>query len=108
MDLADDDPDQQVSGRQELSLLQKKELCELKDRNKGLTQVQLAKIAKKKFGLEPSLSQIGRMLQKRKDIFTLSGKRLETGKRVKGAKFPDLEKAVDAWFTEVRRRTDLL
>lgn len=58
----EEDAAQQLSGCQVLCLAQKKELCERKERDSKLTIPGLIEIVKKRFALEPSPSQIRRIL----------------------------------------------
>lgn len=83
-----------------LSALQKKHLCLLKEQTPKLTQSKLIEYATKQFGITPSMSQVNRMLLSKDQFLRL---RDEDGdrKRNRGAKWPRLEEAVDAWYTMV-------
>jgi len=83
-----------------LSALQKKHLCQLKEQTPKLTQSKLIQHARELFGVTPSMSQINRMLIGRDEFLRL---RQEDGdrKRNRGAKWPDLEQAVDVWYNLV-------
>lgn len=83
-----------------LSAIQKKHLCLLKEQNPKLTQSKLIEYATKQFGTTPSMSQINRMLISKDEFLRI---RDEDGdrKRNRGAKWPQLEEAVDAWYTMV-------
>ena len=90
-----------------LSALQKKQLCLLKEQSPKLTQSKLIEYATKHFGVTPSMSQINRTLIGKDQFLRL---REEDGdrKRNRGAKWPRLEEAVDAWYTMVRSQQPFL
>ena len=83
-----------------LSGLQKKHLCLLKEHSPKLTQAKLIEVATKQFGVTPSMSQINRMLLGKEQFLRM---REEDGdrKRNRGAKWPQLEDALDSWYTMV-------
>ena len=83
-----------------LSALQKKHLCLVKEQSPKLTQAKLIEVATKQFGITPSMSQINRMLLSKEQFLRM---REEDGdrKRNRGAKWPELEDALDNWYTMV-------
>jgi hypothetical protein len=63
-----------MSKQQVLTDLQKKQLCLAKKKDHKLTSNDLKALAKKLFALEPSTSQITRMLAK-KDVYMVIGEK---------------------------------
>jgi len=93
-------PPRKANSHAVLSAQQKRHLCCLKLANPKLTQSKLIEHAKELFNITPSMSQINRMLIGKDEFLRL---RQEDGdrKRNRGAKWPELEKAVDMWYNMV-------
>ena len=87
-----------------LTALEKHQLCTYKDEYPNLSGVELTAYCTETFGKMPSKSQISRVLGdhkkgKRWNVTTDEGK---TVKRIRGSKFPELEKALDLWIMQVK------
>jgi hypothetical protein len=84
-----------MSKQQVLTDLQKKQLCLAKKKDHKLTSNDLIALAKKLFALEPSTSQITRMLAKKDEYMAISEKGNAKGrKRMREAKFDKIETPV--------------
>ena len=83
-----------------MTAVQKKFLCEKKRDNPSLTQQQLVEIASKEFQITPSLSAIQRLLKEKEKFLHMRDKDFKK-RRMRPPKYPQLEAAVDLWFSQV-------
>lgn len=80
-----------------LTLLQKKEILERKDRFPGITHKELKEYFDKKFKLTIGLRTIGGILKKKKEIMDIVDDTLAGTKKVVLPANPGLEKALELW-----------
>ena len=83
-----------------LSVREKKLICEHKAQNPGEKYAELLAFSEKNFNKTPSSSQISRVL-KEKEKWLATNENARPVKRIKLAKWPDLERALDLWLVQV-------
>ena len=86
-----------------LTAKEKDDLCSFKEHNSSASYKELAKFCEKEFGKVPSSSQVSRILAALKTgkRWHRSGDDGKVVKRVREAKWPELEEALDLWFMQV-------
>ena len=92
--------DIKMARRDILTLKEKKEICQYKDGNPSCTLTKLIAYAFQQYGKRTTMSTLRRVLSKKASYLSLENA-TDTHKRIRTAKFPDLEQAMNTWCDQV-------
>jgi hypothetical protein len=94
-------------GRTEISIAQKREICQYKEENPGATQIDIATVFQRKWKTTIARRTVGDILKRKSDWESTEAYQMKT-KRAKKPKFEELEHALGLWFAQMEAKKAII